>query len=866
MAVARVHDASREGDDASCASSDVREALARDASRTCERDRWDASLPLSAGGTRASTSTRAPSATTDDGERATCASTRVSDEASLRERVNNALRAMSAIEYSCVKSTLPTRGPPKRKHVERLVRATWKSAFEAENSEEIARALARVNVLRSAVSALRRCGLTHALARYGSSAILHPLYAWREKLFDEPLEAYSSDHGELATMRRKLCAEFSRQASASEREANDACAGLVAPCAALVRAKVKFHRHFVAFENNYSVDAREEALVDDEDDIGMADPVSSLSLCALLAISSKARRVLDIASRLLPDANETMTEENFEKLQWSELVAFVARLALHEADLAYKAALFIAATLAEEGRLSLSDNEKFKAEHAAVRECFQIALTKAFLHQEAVSALGEHAPNFLEKATDIREILSANAPAKKHELDPTFVNLMDADVDGSAPPSVTLVVNGGETPPLIDFDAEAETTENWYNPFGLAPPQDLRPRPAHRRQPSDFDLDAFSAPLEFTPLQTGPASEMTYVDPFAPPASVQPGDALDMDTLAQILATPKRSPSPSQGAPPTSTPKPPRSPMRSLDRFVEIPLDELEFGRQIGRGAFGEVFRGKFRGTDVAIKRLCVVNEAMTSDTASSERGLAEFRRELSFLSRLRHRHIVQFIGASTAPPNLCIVMDYCDKGSLYAYLHNASKSLSAFKVLKWMSEAAKGLVYLHASGIIHRDIKSGNLFIDDGGAIKIGDFGLSKLHSNMSTNGETMSVVGTYQFMAPELLDGQPRYTSAVDVYSFGIVMWECLTREEPFIGLSPMQIVAALLRGERPGDGKPSSNALGLPEEYVERMRACWDADPAARPVMTAIAPELERMYLAEKRRVIAAKRASEAPSLMP
>lgn len=210
--------------------------------------------------------------------------------------------------------------------------------------------------------------------------------------------------------------------------------------------------------------------------------------------------------------------------------------------------------------------------------------------------------------------------------------------------------------------------------------------------------------------------------------------------------------------------------------------------------------------------------------------------------------------------------MDYCDKGSLYAYLHNASKSLSAFKVLKWMSEAAKGLVYLHASGIIHRDIKSGNLFIDDGGAIKIGDFGLSKLHSNISTNGETMSVVGTYQFMAPELLDGQPRYTSAVDVYSFGIVMWECLTREEPFVGLSPMQIVAALLRGERPGDGQPLSNALNLPEEYVERMRACWDADAAARPVMTTIAPELERMYLTEKRRVIAAKRSSEGPSLMP
>jgi sterile alpha motif and leucine zipper-containing kinase AZK len=252
----------------------------------------------------------------------------------------------------------------------------------------------------------------------------------------------------------------------------------------------------------------------------------------------------------------------------------------------------------------------------------------------------------------------------------------------------------------------------------------------------------------------------------------------------------------------------------------------------------------------------------------SDERGLAEFKRELSFLTRLRHRHIVQFIGASTAPPNLCLIMDYCDKGSLYAYLHNPNKALSAFKVLKWMSEAAKGLVYLHASDIIHRDVKSGNLFIDDGGSIKLGDFGLSKLHTGASTSGGMMSVVGTYQFMAPELLEGQPRYTTAVDVYSFAVVMWECLTREEPFTGLSPMQIVAALLRGERPSLDDASTFAVRLPDEYAAIVARCWQADAGARPTMEDIAPELERMFFAEKRLVIESKKrtVAAAPSLMP
>ena len=771
------------------------------------------------------------------------------DVGTFNEKFQSYMRSLTPIEYSCVKATMHSSEgrAPKRRHVERLVRATWceDATRRSENIEMMLKSLARVDVLRSSVSALRMCGVVHALQQHGSSSILHPTYAWREKLMDEPLEAYSSDFGALGGARRKASAEFTKGLGFYEREGFDACAGLVAPYAAMIRAKSKFHRFFVAFENNYSVDARVETLEDD--DIGMHDPISSVSLCALIAVAGKARRVVELAARHLPEAVAATTNE-FDKLQWTDLIGFVARLALREADLAYAAALFVAATLAEENRLSEGDNEKFRAEHVALRECFRVALRKAFLRQEIVHTLGETEPKFLEKETDIKEILSANAPAKKHVLDPTFENLMDADLAAQAPQIIAV----GEIPPLIKFDDNDDNEH--YNPFGLAPPLDLGARPGHRRKPSDFDLDAFAAPLEFTPLQSGPASASTYVDPFA------------VRTLTDALDESESKRSPQSTPSPLAPQKPPRSPMTTpssrQNDFEEIPLDHLEFGRQIGRGAFGEVFRGKYRGTDVAIKRLCVLNDV------SDERGLAEFKRELSFLTRLRHRHIVQFIGASTAPPNLCIIMDYCDKGSLYAYLHNPNKTLSAFKVLKWMSEAAKGLVYLHASDIIHRDVKSGNLFIDDGGSIKLGDFGLSKFHTGASTSGGMMSLVGTYQFMAPELLEGQPRYTTAVDVYSFAVVMWECLTREDPFSGLSPMQIVAALLRGERPSLDDASKFAVRLPEEYIAVIARCWRADALERPTMEDIAPELERMFFAEKRLVIESKkRAVEAaPSLMP
>lgn len=787
-----------------------------------------------------------------------------SDATTIQERVRLVVQNMSPLEYSCAKSTTGTpMRAPKRKHVERLVRATWMSgASGASACAEILRALSRVDALRSPTSALKMCGIVHALMQHGSGAILHPVYSWRDHL-DILVERYSSDFGARGRSRERGRPTHRRGLSSSsaggfaEQEALAACASMIAPYAAFIRAKAKFHRHFVAFENNYSVDARVETL-EDEDDIGMSDPVSTLSLGALLAVASKARRVLECAMPYLPNISESYVESEG---QWLELVGFVAKLVLREADLAYRAAVFVAATLAEEKRLGKPEDEKFRTEHDELRRCFEEAFTKTFLRDEfalerdgshdesatLVHMLAAEAPNFLE-SENIHEILSANAPAKKHVLSPSF-NLMDADMDAT---NGADAVVANEMPPLINLDDSVETTTaatTHYNPFGLLPP--TTKKPGHERKPSDFDLDAFTAPLEFTPLQSGPASMATYVDPFAVPAPQQANadDLLDMNQLAHALISER---SPNSTPSPARAQKPPKSPMishsASEDNFEEIPLEDLEFGRQIGRGAFGEVFRGKLNGTDVAIKRLCIM------ENVSDERGMAEFRRELKFLTRLRHRHIVQFLGACTTPPNLCIIMDYCDKGSLYGYLHNMNKAFSPFKALKWMSECAKGLVYLHSKEIIHRDIKSGNLLIDEGGSIKLGDFGLSKLHTGGASTGGTASLVGTYQFMAPELLDGHPQYTTAVDVYSFGVVCWECLTRKEPFHGLSPMQIVAALLRGERPeieGDA-----VIDLPQEYVNLMRRCWDADARRRPSMTEAASTLERLFMDEKRALIANK----------
>ena len=263
----------------------------------------------------------------------------------------------------------------------------------------------------------------------------------------------------------------------------------------------------------------------------------------------------------------------------------------------------------------------------------------------------------------------------------------------------------------------------------------------------------------------------------------------------------------------SSTPPPP------APAFDEIPIGAIVFGKRVGTGAFGEVLKATYQGTDVAVKRLRL--------DPSQPQAAEDFRRELRVLCGLRHRHVVQFLGACTTGPDLCLVMDFCGFGSLYGVLHNRRQNITAAHVLRWMADTCRGMMYLHSRSIIHRDIKSGNLLLDDSGVIKVADFGLARAHGPTSN---LLTLVGTYPYMAHELLDSQP-YNSSVDVYSFGVVMWECLTRDEPFRGCSPMQIVATLMRGERPK--LPERPAL--PQSYVRVLTECWATQPERRPTFS-------------------------------
>eukprot|EP01121_Diplochlamys_sp_Union-15-3_P019357 TRINITY_DN7282_c0_g1_i2.p1 TRINITY_DN7282_c0_g1~~TRINITY_DN7282_c0_g1_i2.p1 ORF type:complete len:674 (-),score=78.95 TRINITY_DN7282_c0_g1_i2:61-1956(-) len=258
----------------------------------------------------------------------------------------------------------------------------------------------------------------------------------------------------------------------------------------------------------------------------------------------------------------------------------------------------------------------------------------------------------------------------------------------------------------------------------------------------------------------------------------------------------------------------------------QFDLSELQLQTRIGRGNFGEVFKADWKGTVVAVKRL--------PSNKFTQQSLLEFAREALMMKSLRHPNILQFLGACTDPPDICIVMEYMSRGSLYRIIH--SKTLLPWHRIKSIAiDAAKGMAYLHnhAPVIIHRDLKSHNLLVDDFWRVKVCDFGLSRFSD---TDSKTMTACGTPSWTAPEILRNS-RYTEKADVYSFGIVLWEMASREEPFPGLAPYQVIFKVgQHKERP------LIPVDCPQEYSYIIELCWNEDPELRPPFNELITQLQ------------------------
>jgi len=260
---------------------------------------------------------------------------------------------------------------------------------------------------------------------------------------------------------------------------------------------------------------------------------------------------------------------------------------------------------------------------------------------------------------------------------------------------------------------------------------------------------------------------------------------------------------------------------------IELQYGELDLGQLIGEGGFGKVYKGTWRGTDVAIKLLNV--------QSIQEDMIDEFRREVAVMSALRHPNTVLLMGACVTLPHLAIVTELMSRGSLWNVLHDGTVQLDWATVYRMCRDAAKGLQYLHSfkPPILHRDLKSGNLLVDESFNVKLSDFGLSRVKAHTYTmTGQR----GTFQWMAPEVL-ASARYSEPADVYSLGIIFWEMCTRDLPYNGLNPMQAAMGVLnQGLRP------TIAAWTPQPLAILMQDCWDTLPEKRPSTATVVQRLQ------------------------
>ncbi|KAI8004826.1 Serine/threonine-protein kinase CTR1 [Camellia lanceoleosa] len=272
---------------------------------------------------------------------------------------------------------------------------------------------------------------------------------------------------------------------------------------------------------------------------------------------------------------------------------------------------------------------------------------------------------------------------------------------------------------------------------------------------------------------------------------------------------------------------------------------DLEELHELGSGTFGTVYHGKWRGTDVAIKR--IKKSCFAGRSSEQERLIKDFWREAQILSKLHHPNVLAFYGVVPDGPGgtLATVTEYMANGSLrHVLLKKDRKVLDRRKKLMIAMDAAFGMEYLHLKNIVHFDLKCDNLLVNLGDPqrpiCKVGDFGLSRIKRNTLVSG---GVRGTLPWMAPELLNGSSsRVSEKVDVFSFGIAMWEILTGEEPYADMHCGAIIGGIVSNTLRPSIPDHCNA-----EWRKLMEDCWSPDPTVRPSFTEITNGLRVMSMA-------------------
>uniref|UniRef100_A0A8D2FD03 Focal adhesion kinase 1 n=1 Tax=Theropithecus gelada TaxID=9565 RepID=A0A8D2FD03_THEGE len=272
-------------------------------------------------------------------------------------------------------------------------------------------------------------------------------------------------------------------------------------------------------------------------------------------------------------------------------------------------------------------------------------------------------------------------------------------------------------------------------------------------------------------------------------------------------------------------------------RDYEIQRERIELGRCIGEGQFGDVHQGIYMSPEnpalaVAIK---------TCKNCTSDSVREKFLQEALTMRQFDHPHIVKLIGVITENP-VWIIMELCTLGELRSFLQVRKYSLDLASLILYAYQLSTALAYLESKRFVHRDIAARNVLVSSNDCVKLGDFGLSRYMED-STYYKASKGKLPIKWMAPESINFR-RFTSASDVWMFGVCMWEILMHGvKPFQGVKNNDVIGRIENGERlpmPPNCPPTLYSL---------MTKCWAYDPSRRPRFTELKAQLSTILEEEK-----------------
>ncbi|XP_070685055.1 kinase suppressor of Ras 1-like isoform X2 [Pempheris klunzingeri] len=274
----------------------------------------------------------------------------------------------------------------------------------------------------------------------------------------------------------------------------------------------------------------------------------------------------------------------------------------------------------------------------------------------------------------------------------------------------------------------------------------------------------------------------------------------------------------------------------------DIPYEQLQLGELIGKGRWGRVHRGRWHG-EVAVRLLEV--------DGNNQDHLKLFKKEVMNYRQTRHENVVLFMGACMAPPHLAIITSFCKGLTLYSVVRERAHMLDINKTRQIAQEIVKGMGYLHAKGIIHKDLKSKNVFYDTNKVV-ITDFGLFGM-SGVVQEGRRQNVLripqGWISYLAPEIVrrmspdvdEDRLPFSKAADVYAFGTIWYELQVGDWPITN-QPVETKIWLV-GSSEGIKKVLGDA-NLGKEVTEILSVCWSSEADSRPTFTQLAGMLDRL----------------------